>query len=493
VVDLITGPGRIVVAAAGNEGINAIHATTVIGAGATAVLGYTIVDPTDADVDIWADGGDEFTVTVTSPGAQVLSATSGTTNSGTLDGRPVVISNRMGGPSALNGDTEILIQFGPVAGGPVPGWSISLNRTVSTGSGQIDAYASVAGTGGEFTTFVPPGAEAQTVAGTLTDLATTASILTIGAYCTKYRWDSDVGGTLTDGLARVLFSSVAHFSSRGPTRNGTVKPEISGPGNRVAASLSQESLGVTADPDDVSLDGRHLHLLGTSFSTPHVAGIVTLMLQKNSTLTPADVRTALQVSANTDQATGTPVTSTNSWGAGKVNADGALAATATPPANTAPNPPAAVDQLDGASSVVAVGATVVAGTVRIRATPTDPDLHYVKLQVEVKPVGTAFDGTGLVDAPFGLSGDVAIALLTGLANGSYHWRVRTVDAGGGATSAPLSSAWVSFGGNPETDADFILAVPAVVGKKSGGGGCGLTGWEGLVLLVFLAARRRAGP
>lgn len=494
VVDAISGPGRIIVVAAGNEGVNKIHARTVIGAGLTANLGYTILTPTDCDVDIWADSGDQFTATVSSPGAQVLSATSGNASSGTLDGWTVTISNRQGGPSALNGDTRIYVNFVPPASppaSPIPGWTISLTRTASAGTGQIDAFASVGGSGGEFTTFVPAGGEPLSVAGTLTDLSTSSSAITVGAYASKYRWDSDVGTTQTNGNSRNLFSSIAFFSSRGPTRKNATKPDITAPGNVVATAFSQESLGGATDPLDVSVDGRHRHLSGTSFASPHVAGIIALLLEKNGYLTPAQVRTALQASAYLDQSTGNPISSPNSWGGGKVNAPGALTAAPAPPANTFPPSPTALEQLDNASSPLALGASISSNSVKIRATLTDAQSQYVKLQIEVKPLGTAFDGLQLVDSPYVMSGDVATVTITGLANGSYHWRARTMDSGGGASSPALFSLWSAFGGNLESESDFQVSVPSGGGGGGGGGGgCGLTGVEWLLLLLGLRLRGR---
>jgi subtilisin family serine protease len=80
-------------------------------------------------------------------------------------------------------------------------------------------------------------------------------------------------------------------------------------------------------------------LSGTSMATPHVAGIVALMLQKKSTLTASDAESILESSAISlgpgsasvlDPITGTIITEswgTDATGAGLVTADAALAAT----------------------------------------------------------------------------------------------------------------------------------------------------------------------
>jgi hypothetical protein len=56
-----------------------------------------------------------------------------------------------------------------------------------------------------------------------------------------------------------------------------------------------------------------------------VAGIIALLLQKNPALTSEDVRQLLQSTTIKDQFTGPLSNPNNIWGAGKVNAYGALA------------------------------------------------------------------------------------------------------------------------------------------------------------------------
>src|SRR5207249_2510994 len=69
-------------------------------------------------------------------------------------------------------------------------------------------------------------------------------------------------------------------------------------------------------------------------------------------------------------------------------------------------------------------------------------------------VSTAFTGTPTAVSDRTSSGQRPTVTLTGLAdNTSYHWRARTLDQTGRA------SAWVSFGGNAETAADFATVIP----------------------------------
>ncbi|MDQ3270200.1 MAG: S8 family serine peptidase [Pseudomonadota bacterium] len=101
------------------------------------------------------------------------------------------------------------------------------------------------------------------------------------------------------------------------------EPTIVAPGvDIVSTRTATGSLHLLAD--DSSLDLAHQpyysHMSGTSMATPHVAGIVALMLEANPNLTPARIRDILERTA-------TNMTGRIYWeaGAGHVNAYAALA------------------------------------------------------------------------------------------------------------------------------------------------------------------------
>ena len=71
---------------------------------------------------------------------------------------------------------------------------------------------------------------------------------------------------------------IAGFSSRGPTKDGRVKPEIVAPGVAIRSAF---------------LGGTYVALSGTSMATPHVSGVVALMLEQNPSLSPAQVRDSI--------------------------------------------------------------------------------------------------------------------------------------------------------------------------------------------------------
>ncbi len=122
--------------------------------------------------------------------------------------------------------------------------------------------------------------------------------------------------------------AIASFSSRGPTADGRVKPDIVFPGvGIVAAQAAGTQLGQTVEPGYISLSG-------TSMATPHASGAVCLLLQANGTLTPTQIKSALR---NTAVDLNQPA---NSQGSGRADVFAALqqAIGDTPPPTPEPTP-----------------------------------------------------------------------------------------------------------------------------------------------------------
>ncbi len=110
------------------------------------------------------------------------------------------------------------------------------------------------------------------------------------------------------------------FSSRGPTLDGRVKPDVTAPGVTITAAQAGTNGYVTFS--------------GTSMATPFVSGTVALGLQGHPTWTPDEVRSAIE---GTTQDRG-PAGKDNDWGAGLLDgygfvarAEGTTGHTAFPP------------------------------------------------------------------------------------------------------------------------------------------------------------------
>ncbi|MEU3607655.1 S8 family serine peptidase [Streptomyces sp. NPDC035033] len=102
---------------------------------------------------------------------------------------------------------------------------------------------------------------------------------------------------------------------RGPTADGSLKPEITAPGVAVvAARAAGTSLGRP-------VDGSYTALNGTSMATPHVAGAAALLIQQHPEWKPDRLKDALVSTAET-----APDHSVHEQGAGRLAVDRAPAA-----------------------------------------------------------------------------------------------------------------------------------------------------------------------
>ena len=166
------------------------------------------------------------------------------------------------------------------------------------------------------------------------------------------------------------------YSSRGPTTDGRIKPDLAG-----MDGISTSTLGATG---------------GTSFASPHVAGAAALLLAQDPSLTALQLRNELQAIA-IDQ--GDPGID-NLYGAGQMVADESLGGLLDTDLDTVgnqadncryePNPP---PQLDTGG----IGATVSDG-VGDACQCGDVDDDGSVLQSDVDTLRAFFAGTGVLPA-----------------------------------------------------------------------------------------------
>lgn len=127
---------------------------------------------------------------------------------------------------------------------------------------------------------------------------------------------------------------ISSFSSRGPVINGTeniVKPDVVAPGEDICSAqlfnswLSDKRCNINGQQDN-----SHILLSGTSMATPHVAGLVALVLQLHPDWTPQQVKDAIKNNADDlgyDY---------NTQGAGLINAKKIFNITPTPTPTPSP-------------------------------------------------------------------------------------------------------------------------------------------------------------
>lgn len=107
-------------------------------------------------------------------------------------------------------------------------------------------------------------------------------IMAAGNYATtSLTTPADAAGAIAVGSVG-LTGKVSPFSSRGPTSDGRIKPDVSAPGEHI--HVAEIGSGYTT-------------LSGTSFATPLTAGVVALLLQANPSWKPRDVHMALHKTA----------------------------------------------------------------------------------------------------------------------------------------------------------------------------------------------------
>jgi serine protease AprX len=110
-----------------------------------------------------------------------------------------------------------------------------------------------------------------------------------------------VGATDTKGTLGTSDDEVAEYSSKGPARYElVVKPDIVAPGTRIVSLEAQQSfISATYPQWHIAGSGKnaYLRLSGTSMATAVVSGGVALLLNAEPSLTPAQVKMALQMGA----------------------------------------------------------------------------------------------------------------------------------------------------------------------------------------------------
>jgi hypothetical protein len=168
--------------------------------------------------------------------------------------------------------------------------------------------------------------------GTLRSPATGDSILAVGAHVTKACWTAE-DGLVHCGASPSNIGMRAAFSSRGPRRDGALKPDLTAPGSVI---VSTRSAAADFPAADVVEGGGHAALQGTSMAAPHVAGVVALLLSQEGwhDATPSRVKAALRSAARADGFTGS--VPTNDWGYGKADVTDLLDLTPTAAGESSP-------------------------------------------------------------------------------------------------------------------------------------------------------------
>ena len=299
--------GNIIVVAGGNSGHSKIHySNTVSLVPVSAVLSISNFGSVLGNVvcDFWIPKGKTFDIKVTSPDGynfgwfsfsdnfQFQTYYSGTSlgifmSSNVYNGDLNVQVLFMGNNS-INGDWQIAFR---TLGGNflVHGW-VDYSREVFAYFKNGDNYFS------------------------LNSLFLRDDVISVSAYVTKNSFLS-VSGNVT--FSMLTNDNISYFSSKGPTRDGRRKPDISAPGALVVAPLSSFS----------SYEGRYVDakyrnyvaMMGTSMACPVVSGVCALLLSINPKFTSFDIIEYLKTYSEVSVYDQNGKFWDESWGWGKVN------------------------------------------------------------------------------------------------------------------------------------------------------------------------------
>ena len=204
------------------------------------------------------------------------------------------------------------------------GWSLFLSAEAVGEDAAVDFYSSA-------TQFYPseinPSISGGEPAYSVGSPGCAPSVICVGA--TAYR-DHIVNA---DGVAQTYDcghdGEVADYSSVGPTRDGRIKPDVVANGTHVVSSAS--SYFIEANPEgsvkDYTVATSRFHdrtypwaaFLGTSMSTPVVAGTIALWLQANPDLTTRQVMDVLAATSHRRDGA-RQGEKDNRWGYGEIDA-----------------------------------------------------------------------------------------------------------------------------------------------------------------------------
>jgi len=293
--------GATIIVSAGNSGAGNIHVQGRFTSGRTVALRWYVPGQIVAfDVDLWHGTQDVTAVTLVLPGGVTVHGPTADQGEMTSGGSVLIAEEQSEkGKGHL---VEVIRENGYLATGI---YTLLIDPVSVSSTGGWDSWLDDLPAGSLSSEFVPDPSYTITSARTIGIPATSAYVIAVGAYSTR-----DSPG--------FPFGEICSFSSRGPTRDGRIKPDLAAPGYSIVAAKSSAASGL----NPYSVDETHVALSGTSMASPHVAGVVALLLQQNSSLSPQSVGQILRESARLDAKTG-PIDKAVgdfAWGWGKLDA-----------------------------------------------------------------------------------------------------------------------------------------------------------------------------
>lgn len=343
----LTGPGKIIVMSAGNEGTEKIHLTKTFTPTDTVIntfLKFTNQNYQRTWVDAWGDSAKSFCIAVTLYSAN---AAGNTTSYICVDdsihdhllinanGSDTCFVQFINSTAEFNGRPRMIVDIYNKGTDSV-GVSFKANEGTIHSWNEYYFYGFKYGYQCSFDSLAQSWARNGNSTSTVSDMGAADSVILVGAYASKVTF-TDINSNSWTYSSYVLPNRLVPFSSRGPYLDGRIKPDITAPGLTLATSVSSYDTSYTPIGSASAyvitsfFDAINNHTYyyaefsGTSASSPATAGIVALLLQADPTLSPSRVRDLFNTTAIKDAFTGViPPSGNNNWGHGKVNAYGAM-------------------------------------------------------------------------------------------------------------------------------------------------------------------------
>jgi len=316
-LEQLQGPGKIIVTAAGNDGNNNIHLSTLLlnQEQRTECILPPAGLPIKTTIDLWEKNyaSVQFNIELYDSKGRFLHRVPLLANKqeAILDGFNYGQIYYATEDTQDNQKTHVMIvidrSFADTSKDEEVRWFLSFK-----GRGSFDAWMSVDdaryGTA-QFASRLDPQDSIDInhfIAGdsnsTLTIPGTAKKLITVGSFTTKNNWTNSKGKSFEVQSAAISY--VSNFSSLGPTADKDYtgeKPDLIAPGQLIVAPRSSFTQEV---PSSLVVGSNLSVMQGTSMAAPHVSGTVALMLEARPNMTPEQVKDTLiggtEFNADTD-------------------------------------------------------------------------------------------------------------------------------------------------------------------------------------------------